>query len=102
MILLEGGVSQALLVQQLRGQTHPRFGMVPGLGRIATRGVPESDIYEWSGCFFISGDTSGNIEIRLRTVMRILAAYRSSVFEAIRPRPEEYRLLGYEYSENAL
>lgn|GEM_PF-6173131 len=101
-ILLEGGISKTLLLQQLHGQCHPRFGMVPRLGRIATRGVPESDIYEWSGCFFISGGTSGNIEIRLRTVMRILAAYRSSVFEEIRPRPEEYGLLGYEYSENAL
>jgi len=101
-ILLESGVSKALLLQQLRGKSHPRFGTVPRLRTIATRGLLESNVYEWSGCFFISGGTSENIENRLRTVMRILAVYRSSVFEEIRPNPEEYGLMGYDYSEDPL
>jgi hypothetical protein len=101
-VLLESGVTKAMLLQQLRGQCHPRFGTVPRLRTIATRGTPESEVFEWSGCFFISSGTSGNIENRLRTAMRILAAYRSSVFEEIRPDPQDYRLMGYEYSEDQL
>ena len=101
-ILLDAGVSKALLLQQLRGQRHPRFGTTPRLATIAIKGLADSTIYEWSGCFFLSNDATTRIENRLRTVMRILAAYRSSIFEEIRPNANEYGLMGYDYAEDAL
>ena len=97
-ILLRDGVSKGMLLQQLRGQSHPRFGGISSFATIATRGLPESEIYEWGDCFFLSS----NIENRLRTVMRILAAYRSSIFGEIRPHPREYQVMGYDYSEDSL
>jgi hypothetical protein len=99
-IVLESGVSKAMLLQQLRGQRHPRFGTAPRLATIGIRGLPDSTIYEWSGCFFLFNDATTGIESRLRTVMRILAAYRSSIFEEIRPQSNEYSLMGYDYSED--
>lgn len=101
-ILLDSGVSKAMLVQQLRGQRHPRFGTTPRLATITIKGLPESTIYEWSGCFFLSNDAAASVENRLRTVMRILAAYRSSIFEEIRPEVHEYGLMGYDYTEDVL
>lgn len=102
-ILLEAGITKAKLVQQLRSQIHPRLGKVATLATITTRGLPESEIFEWCDCFFMSAnDAGGNVENRLRTVMRILAAYRSAIFEEIRPQPHEYRVMGYDYSEDSL
>jgi hypothetical protein len=101
-ILLDTAVSKALLLQQLRGQRHPRFGTTPRLATIGIKGLADSTIYEWSGCFFLSNDATTSIENRLRTVMRILAAYRSSIFEEIRPNANEYGLMGYDYAEDAL
>jgi hypothetical protein len=34
--------------------------------------------------------------------MRILAANRSSVFEDIKPNPEDYSVMGYDYSDEFL
>ncbi len=102
-ILLDAGISKAGLLQQLRGQSHPRFGKGTRLVTIATRGLPESEIFEWGDCFFISAsDAGGDVENRLRTVMRILAAYRSSILQELRPHPHEYSAMGYDYSEDAL
>ena len=52
--------------------------------------------------FVGASETSGEVESKLRTVMRILAAHRSSVFEDIKPNAEEYPIMGYEYDEDLL
>jgi len=102
-ILLDAGLSKATLLQQLRGQSHPRFGNLATLATIKTRGLEDSTIYEWGDCFFVSPiSASGDVENQLRTVMRILAAHRSSIFGEVRPLPREYNVMGYDYSEDEL
>jgi hypothetical protein len=102
-ILLDAGLQKATLLQQLRGQSHPRFGNAARLATIQTRGLEDSQIFEWCDCFFVSPTSAnGDVENQLRTVMRILAAYRSSIFEEIRPRPQEYGVMGYDYWEDQL
>jgi hypothetical protein len=42
----------------------------------------------WFDCYFVgAGELSGDIETKLRRVMRILAVHRSSVFEELEPSP---------------
>jgi hypothetical protein len=102
-ILLDAGLSKATLLQQLRGQSHPRFGNLATLATIMTRGLEDSTIYEWGDCFFVSPiSASGDVENQLRTVMRILAAHRSSILGEMRPLPREYNVMGYDYSEDEL
>jgi hypothetical protein len=101
--ILGEGVSHPHLLKQLKGQRHPRFGRNGRLARIAIRGIPESEVFEWYDCFFVPAKAGGgDLEQRLRTVMRVLAAYRSTVFEEIRPEVQDYRVMGYEYSDISL
>jgi hypothetical protein len=102
-MFLGAGLSVSQLRQQLSGVKHPRFRHSGRLARISTRGVPDSEIFQWFDGYFIgAGEVSGEVENKLRTVMRILAANRSSVFEDIKPNPEDYSVMGYDYSEELL
>jgi hypothetical protein len=99
-IFLGGGLSADTLKRQLADVSHPRFKYSDRLRRISIKGVPDSEIYQWFDCYFVgAGETEGDAEKRLRTVMRILAAQRSSVFETTKPNPEDYAIMGYEYTE---
>lgn len=96
-------LSVSQLRQQLSGVSHPRYRHSGRLARISTRGVSESEIFQWFDGYFIgAGEGSGEVENKLRTVMRILAANRSSVFEDIKPNPEDYSVMGYDYSDEFL
>jgi hypothetical protein len=102
-MFLGAGLSVQQLQQQLTGVKHPRFRHSGRLARISTRGVPDSEIFQWFDAYFIgAGEESGEVESKLRTAMRILAANRSSVFEDIKPNPDEYSVMGYDYSEELL
>jgi hypothetical protein len=102
-LLLDSPLDLSSLRQQLSGVQHPRFRSPGSLARIAVRGFPNSDVAQWFDCYFVgAGELSGDIETKLRTVMRILAAKRSSVFEELEPSPNEYAAMGYEFSEQAL
>jgi hypothetical protein len=102
-MFLGAGLSVAQLRQQLSGVNHPRFKHNGALARIAIKNVPTSEIFQWFDCYCLgAGETSGEVENKLRTVMRILAAHRSSVFEDIKPNPDEYSLMGYEYAQEPL
>jgi hypothetical protein len=99
-MFLGAGLSVSQLRQQLSGVSHPRFGHSGRLARISTRGVPDSDIFQWLDVYFIgAGEVSGEVENKLRTALRILAANRSSVFENIKPDPNEYSVMGYDYTD---
>lgn len=102
-MFLGAGLSVAQLRQQLSGVNHPRFKHKGVLARISIKNVTNSEIFEWFDCYFVgASETSGEVENKLRTVMRILAAHRSSVFEDVKPNPEEYSVMGYEYAEEPL
>jgi hypothetical protein len=102
-MFLGAGLQVAKVRQQLSGIKHPRFKHSGTLARISIKGVPDSDVLQWFDCYFIgAGETGGEVENKLRTVMRILAANRSSVFEDIKPNREDYPIMGYEYSEEPL
>jgi hypothetical protein len=59
--------------------------------------------FQWFDCYFIgSNEASGEVENKLRTVMRVLAAHRSSVFENVKPNPDEYSVMGYDYTQEQL
>jgi hypothetical protein len=90
-MFLGAGLSLAPLRQQLFGVKHPRFKHSGALARISIKNVTSSEIFQWFDCYFVgASETGGEVENKLRTVMRILAAHRSSVFEDIKPNPEEY------------
>jgi hypothetical protein len=102
-MFLGAGLSVVSLKQQLSSAKHPRFRHSGRFARISIKGVPESEIFRWFDCYFVAaGEISGNVEPRLRTVMRILAGERSSLSEDIKPNPEEYWTMGYEYFEELL
>lgn len=97
------GLSETQLKQQLSGVTHPRFKHSGVLARIAIKNVPDSEVFQWFDCYFVAaGERDGEVENRVRTTMRILAAYRSSLVEAIKPSLDEYSIMGYDYSEQPL
>lgn len=102
-MFLGAGLSVAQLKQQLSGVKHPRFKHPGVLARIAIKGVPNSDVFQWFDCYFVAaGEKDGEVENRIRTVMRLSAAYRSSLIEAIKPKIDEYPIMGYHYAEQQL
>jgi len=102
-MFLGAGLSVAQLKQQLSGVKHPRFKHPGVLARIAIKSVPNSEVFQWFDCYFVAaGEKDGEVENRVRTVMRILAAYRSSLIEAIKPNIDEYPVMGYDYAEQQL
>jgi hypothetical protein len=87
----------------LSGVSHPRFKRKGVLARISIKTVTGSEIFQWFDCYFMgANEASGEVENKLRTVMRVLAAQRSSVFESVKPNPDEYSVMGYEYIQEPL
>lgn len=102
-MFLGAGLSVAQLKQQLSGVKHPRFKHPGVLAKIAIKSVPQSEVFQWFDCYFVAaGEKDGEVENKVRTVMRILAAYRSAVLEGIKPNVDEYPVMGYDYAEEPL
>ena len=102
-VFLGTDVQGGQLRAKLTGCQHPRFRYSGQLATIAIKSLPDSQVFQWFDTYFVTaGEQSGNVEAKLRTVMRVLAAHRSSVFETQKPRPEEYAVMGYDYSEESL
>ena len=79
-ILLDKGVKELSLIQQVSSRRHPRYatGTPIPLMRIGIIDDSESFIYRWYNCFFIAGGKQTQLESRIRTVLRILASDRVS------------------------
>lgn len=102
-MFLGAGLSISSLTQQLAGASHPRFNDSRRLTRLSIKGMPGSEIFRWSDCYFIgAGERDGEIEQKLRAVMRVLAALRASAFKDIEPGMEDYSVMGYECADVAL
>jgi hypothetical protein len=100
-VIFLGGDKYQDVVALLKGVEHPRFHSPGRLAYIERPGVSGSDVYAWFDCYLLPsiGEESGNVEEKLRTVVRVIAAHRSSVFESQKPNPNEYRSMGYSYIE---
>lgn len=97
---LEKGTNRNSLKQQLKDLRHPKFGKLGKLLRIQIKNLSESEVYKWFDCYFVpANEETGKVEEKLRTVMRVIAANRSALFESYQLSIEEYNTVGYECSE---
>jgi hypothetical protein len=103
-VVFLGGDKDQDVAGLLKGVKHPRFNSPGRLAFIERLSVSNSGVYVWFDCYLLPsiGEESGNVEERLRTVVRVIAAHRSSVFESLKPNPNEYGSMGYNYREYAL
>jgi hypothetical protein len=103
-IIFLGGDKDLDVPGLLKGVRHPRSHSPGRLAYIQRHGVSNSDVYAWYDCYLLPsiGEESGNVEERLRTVVRVIAAHRSSVFESQKPNPNGYKSMGYDYVEFGL
>jgi hypothetical protein len=90
------GVSTAALCQQLRQVTHPMWPRGSPLRGIGITDIPESKVYNWCDCYFVPADeASGNVEQRLRTVMRIRGAALAVLASRQFPSDSVLKAIGY-------
>ncbi len=70
------------------------------LQKLSIKKVPDSVVYNWYDCYFVpANEKSGIVETKLRTILRLLAAQRSSALGYIKPDANEYNSIGYDYTE---
>ncbi len=70
------------------------------LVKLNIKSVPNSVVYESYNCYFVpANETNGTVEVKLRAVMRLLAAHRSTILGGIKPSASDYVFVGYDYSE---
>ena len=65
------------------------------LNRISIKGKENDLIYEINNCYFV--DMSGNIEDKIRTVLRANSAKINSLHNSMTPDNDTYNLLGYNF-----
>lgn len=99
-IFMGTGTDENALRQQLRGLNHPLRSGRTSFVKFNIKNIPDSIVYEWYNCYFVpANETSGTVEIKLRAVLRLLAAHRTTILSLIRPDASEYNSVGYDYSE---
>jgi hypothetical protein len=102
-VLLGAGLNKKTLQQQLKGLNYPGFEWKPNLYKIEVKGSPDSQVYKWHDCFFVAGnELSGNLEVKLRTVLRLLSARRVQVVRSMDMDPETYCQIGYDCQQISL
>jgi len=99
-IFMGTGTDENALRQQLRGLNHPLHSGRTSFVKFNIKNIPDSVVYEWHNCYFVpANETSGTVEIKLRAVLRLLAAHRTTILSVMRPDASEYNSVGYDYSE---
>lgn len=95
-ILLDQGVSKKDLSQQIRAGSHPMLNIGnPLLHKISINGVPNSLVYRWHDCFFLTGGEPRQIEQGLQTILRLIAYDRIQFQESRAYNPVKLNLRGY-------
>lgn len=67
------------------------------LSKISIKGLEHDCIYQINNCYLV--DMSGDIENKIRTVLRVNSAKINSLHNAISPGDDDYIQLGYNYNK---
>ncbi|MEQ9407543.1 MAG: hypothetical protein RIK87_07430 [Fuerstiella sp.] len=74
-MLVGRSVTSDRVRQVLSGYTHPRMSAVDRFIEISVKDLDESNVFRCLDCFFVPADsTSSDLESKIRTVLRVLAA----------------------------
>ena len=99
-MLVGKGVTHERVGQVLEGYSHPCTSTVRKFTEIRIKGVPESTIYRCVDCFFVPADsTSSDLESKIRTVLRVLAADVVEKTRFVGLDPDTYAKVGYAVRE---
>ena len=99
-MLVGKGVTDERVRQVLEGYVHPCTGAATSFGEIRIKDLPESTVYRCIDCFFVPADsTSIDLESRIRTVLRVLAADAVEKSRVVDMDPDTYRQVGYAVRE---
>jgi hypothetical protein len=99
-IFLGKGTNENTLKQLLKSLMHPLYSGRTSLVKFNIKSIPDSVVYEWYNCYFVpANETSGTVEVKLRAVMRLLAAHRTAILGCMRPDASAYNSVGYDYTE---
>lgn len=95
-IFFRQNINENSLRQQLNFD-HPIFGHGGDIYKLNIKGVQDSTVYKWFDCYFIdASESQGNIENKLRCVLRIIGARRSMINMSIDLSDGHYGAMGYE------
>lgn len=99
-VIIGQKITENGLKQQLLSLPHPVFNTgTCELLKLNIKNHPDSVIYKWFNCYFINAsEESGNIENKLKAVLRIIEGSRFYNNMVIRPSSEIYEAIGYEIS----
>jgi len=96
-ILLGKGVNEKSLKQQIKNLNYPTLIEKPELVKVKIKGNEQSEIYKWWDCFFIpANEEAGELEPKIRTVLRLIAMRKSEALREIGIDVFNFTRLGYE------
>jgi hypothetical protein len=96
-LLLGAGVNETALSQQLYGLNYPTLTGKIDFLRVSIKGLPDSAVYQWHDCYFVeANEAGGQIEARLRTILRLIAARRVNSNRIFGFDVDQYYATGYE------
>lgn len=83
-VMLIGNKFEPSSIKSKLEMNHPYLGKDQDIARISVAADPASGVYKWGDSFFVEADEArGNIEVKLRTILRLIAASRVEVNRAI-------------------
>lgn len=98
-VVIRQGITEQGLKQQLSFM-HPIFGYDAEILKLNIKNQPDSTIYKWFNCYFVdASESSGDIETKLKAVLRIIEASKSIINMSMEPSDEQYESIGYGFSK---
>ena len=86
----ENGLKQQMLFK------HPMFDCTGNVVKLSIKNAQDSTIYKWFNCYFVDV-ASGDVENKLRTVLRTIEASRVLINISTEPDDGDYKSLGYDF-----
>lgn len=88
--------SEEDLKNKLLSLNHPIFEGTCEVYKLNIKSQPESVIYKWFNCYFVNAsEESGNLENKLKAVLRIIEGSRYVTNMAFNPSDDDYKAIGY-------
>jgi hypothetical protein len=98
-VIIQQDINENGLKQKLSFD-HPVFGYSEKPIKLNIKNQADSTIYKWFNCYFIdASEQIGDIETKLKSVLRIIEASKSVINMSIEPSHDQYHAIGYELSE---
>jgi hypothetical protein len=96
-ILLGTSININQLKQQLDGQIYPTLEGSLEILKLQIKDVSNSAVYQWHDCYFVeANEHGGQIEARLKTVLRLVAARQVESYRGFGFDADHYRRIGYQ------